>query len=753
MEWVCCGKKSLDATEISDIQSDRICGIRVKKSSVDDTSITILGVYLPCLDLGIDLFRDCLAELERVISESECMGPVIVTGDFNAHLGSMWGPRAGGNPNLQGVLLGDLLNRCKLHAVSLSESVSGPSYTYKSGNTVTTVDYILADIEASSCIDSCKVCSDDDLNTSDHLALSVTLSCHIPTQFTSDPNWNRIDWTEAAKSQALQAFQKEVAIRLKPFTGQAQGNVDHIDNEIKHVAWLILDAAQKTLPQLKPKKTKRFKDRTLSQLCTKSKEAWNVWCTNGKPSNGPLYEVKCAMRREVRKRIKLCTAMEERRQIQKREHLFRKNSHLRFQRPRKRGKSRCTRLRVNDVLLSEPAQLLEAWSTHFRTLAESQINSEPGLKEMQRQQVSLLSCTFQMEETFLDTSFTEIEVAHAVQRMKLRKSAGPDDLVAEHLHYGGRSVIIWLTEILNSILDVEEIPCSLKTGLTIPVYKGGGKDPCDVNSYRGITLNSVLSKALELLILQRLEPLFTDAGIPHPNQSAYRRNVSCADAIFATQEVINRYLREGSRVYMCLYDLQKAFDSIEFPVLLKSLFDAGVNSKTWRILNSWYTDCQTSVRLGRHTSPLFSLGRGVRQGSVLSPSLFLLVMDPLLRELQSLSVGTSVNGMYAGGFLHADDIRTLATSPSSLETQVSIVSNFTKGNFLKLNTSKCEIIVFGKSAAMPQSKGPEVGIPVKEEVKCLGNKWKGNLSSSSAITERIQKSRRAFFEFGSVFAF
>ena len=175
-----------------------------------------------------------------------------------------------------------------------------------------------------------------------------------------------------------------------------------------------------------------------------------------------------------------------------------------------------------------------------------------------------------------------------------------------------------------------------------------------------------MSKVLELLILQRLEPLFRDAGIPHPNQSAYRKNVSCADAIFATQEVINRYLQEG--IYVCLYDLQKAFVSIEFPVLLKRLFDAGVNSKTWHILNSWYIDCQTSVRLGQHLSPLFSLGRGVRQGSILSPSLFLLIIDPLLRELQSLSVGTSVNGMYAGGFLHADDICTLAASPSSLET-------------------------------------------------------------------------------------
>ena len=44
------------------------------------------------------------------------------------------------------------------------------------------------------------------------------------------------------------------------------------------------------------------------------------------------------------------------------------------------------------------------------------------------------------------------------------------------------------------------------------------------------------------------------------NQSAYMSNVTCADAIFAMQEVVARYVREGSDVYMCLYDLQKAFD-------------------------------------------------------------------------------------------------------------------------------------------------------------------------------------------------
>ena len=115
-------------------------------------------------------------------------------------------------------------------------------------------------------------------------------------------------------------------------------------------------------------------------------------------------------------------------------------------------------------------------------------------------------------------------------------------------------MIMLLTRILNSIIDVEQVSACFKLGVTISIYRGGRKDPLDVNSYRGIT---VLSKVLESLILNRLAPLL-EAGLAHPNQSAYRNSVSCADAIFPSQEVIKIYIQGRSRVYICLYGLQKA---------------------------------------------------------------------------------------------------------------------------------------------------------------------------------------------------
>ena len=231
---------------------------------------------------------------------------------------------------------------------------------------------------------------------------------------------------------------------------------------------------------------------------------------------------------------------------------------------------------------------MNVWCQHFQSLGESRAGELAELRKLTDKIDSLAVKSFENEEFILDVPFTEDEVSYAVKRLKGRKAAGLDGVVAEHLKEGGHMVIRWLTRIFKAIVDLEAIPASLKTGLVVPIYKRGGRNPALTDSYRGITLTSVVSKVLESLVLERMMPVLKEAGCPHINQTAYRKESSCADALFATQETIVRYIRGGKQVYMCLYDLAKAYDSVEYSILLKRLFEVGVNGKVWRLVRDWY---------------------------------------------------------------------------------------------------------------------------------------------------------------------
>jgi len=112
----------------------------------------------------------------------------------------------------------------------------------------------------------------------------------------------------------------------------------------------------------------------------------------------------------------------------------------------------------------------------------------------------------------------------------------------------------------------------------------------------------------------------------------------------------------------CFFDLEKAFDSVEFPTLLTHMFQLGVNGKCWRILKDWYSNAHSVVKVNQSYSESFPVNRGVKQGSVLSPTLFIAVMDALLSYLESSGQGLSVCGLDAGSSAHADDVRAASIS-------------------------------------------------------------------------------------------
>lgn len=197
---------------MNDITSDRICAIRFCDPNNNVSTVSVIGVYLPCSDQGMDCYRDHLLELERIISDSILIGPVIILGNFNAHLGPLGGVRGSGNPNIQGILLADIMDRHTC-AVSQCEWATGPLHTYASGNSMTTVDYIIASLNATSIISSCVTLPMTDLNLSDHLPLVAELTIQYPVR--TKPNtvnnscpW--LDWEQANRSGEIYEYRRLV---------------------------------------------------------------------------------------------------------------------------------------------------------------------------------------------------------------------------------------------------------------------------------------------------------------------------------------------------------------------------------------------------------------------------------------------------------------------------------------------------------------------------------------------------------------
>lgn len=83
---------------------------------------------------------------------------------------------------------------------------------------------------------------------------------------------------------------------------------------------------------------------------------------------------------------------------------------------------------------------------------------------------------------------------------------------------------------------------------------------------------SVLAKVFEILLLNRINPIFDEAGVPQQTQTAYMKRVGFIDSIFAGKESSQDSLHaEGDCVYSCFYDLASAFDTVEFCMSLEQL--------------------------------------------------------------------------------------------------------------------------------------------------------------------------------------
>ena len=157
------------------------------------------------------------------------------------------------------------------------------------------------------------------------------------------------------------------------------------------------------------------------------------------------------------------------------------------------------------------------------------------------------------------------------------------------------------------------------------------------------------------------------------------------------------------------------------------------------------------MKSGSALSSPFKVSCGVQEGSVLSPTFFVIVMDKLLQQLKERSAGLSICGLYLGGVAHADDVCAITSSASGAEKQGQIIHDFATENSLRLNSGKTEIVSISqsKSCETQQLKVLNFTIETVPHATCLGYMWSHNLSARKGIESNINRARRQFFALGS----
>ena len=117
-------------------------------------------------------------------------------------------------------------------------------------------------------------------------------------------------------------------------------------------------------------------------------------------------------------------------------------------------------------------------------------------------------------------------------------------------------------------------------------------------------------------------------------------------------------------IYFCLIDYAKAFDCVDHDQLWKILKEMGIPDHLICLLRNLYADQDATVRTGHGATDLFQIGKGVRQGCILSPCLFNLYSEYIIRNagLGEAQAGIKIAGRNINNLRYSDNITLMEES-------------------------------------------------------------------------------------------
>ena len=727
--------------------NNRIIRARFNSNQI---KISVIQVYGPTNVADDDIKDEFFETLQAQINDVPKHDMLIVTGDFNAVVGqendgieNIMGIHGCGTRSDNGQRLIDLCQENDLvigGTLFPHKNIHKTTWISPDGRTKNQIDHILINKKWKGSLQDVRVFRGADI-FSDHHLLVCKLKLKLKAIKKNGNNASRkYDVNKLKNPVKLNEFKIELRNRYQILSTIPDHNIEEKWEEIKDT---YCSTAEKILGFKKNNRKEWLSDETWTKIEERKEAKKRKLQGNQNPEeiqraneeySNKDKEVKRAARKDKRKFLE--DKANEAQEASNRGDL---NTVYKI------TKQLCNKFRNNNVPvkdkngipLTSERQQAERWKEHFKEVLnrpEPTVPADPDINE----------------ET-LDINVdppTEAEVREAIKSLKSNKAAGVDAINAELLKADLAISTKILTAYFKEIWLKEVIPADWTKGIIIKLPKKG--DPGDCNNWRGITLLSIPSKVLCKIILRRIDSAISDNL--REEQAGFRSGKGCIDQIFSLRTIIEQSLEWNVPVFINFIDFSKAFDSIHRDSLWKIVRSYGIPDKLVRLIKTFYENYECCIALDNNKlSDNFNITTGVRQGCILSPILFLIIIDWVMRK----STNDANRGIPWGeGFNlddldFADDLALLSTKQEDLQTKTNNLVKFADQVGLKVNVKKTETMHTGADPVFPIYIEGEA-VKSTKKFTYLGSVMSTDEGALADIKSRLAKARNAFSSLNNI---
>ena len=244
-----------------------------------------------------------------------------------------------------------------------------------------------------------------------------------------------------------------------------------------------------------------------------------------------------------------------------------------------------------------------------------------------------------------------------------------------------------LTSIFNSVQRLNHIPDTWRESNTVLIHKKGDKN--DVSNWRPISLSNTIAKLHSAILAGRLGTWAVQTGRITPAQKGFMPVDGCSEHNFVLQSILQEARRNKKECAVTWLDLTNAFGSIPHETIFAALKWAGLNNTAINTIRLLYNGNTTTIKTNEGNTDPIPIESGVKQGCPLSPIIFNLAIEPMIKAALQTDNGFNLGTNNYSILAYADDLVLIAKNANDLRLLLERTTSIANWAGLRFNPKKC----------------------------------------------------------------